>query len=64
MNNLDELIKNRKDKIDMPKTIKISNLVYEMLVYISEKGKPKMKADAKMELLIKQEYQKLTKGKL
>ena len=64
MNNLDELIKNRKDKIDMPKTIKISNLVYEMLVYISEKGKPKMKVDAKMEMLIKQEYQRLTKGKI
>ena len=46
------------------KTIKVSNLVYEMLVYISEKGKPKKKVDAKMEEIIKQEYQRLTKGKI
>ena len=40
----------------MFKNIKLSNLVYEMLVDVAKKQRPQMKPEALVERLIKDEY--------
>ena len=43
----------------MYKNIRISNLVYEMLVEVSKKARPQTKPEALVERLIKDEYSHL-----
>ena len=43
----------------MYKNIRISNLVYEMLVEVSKKARPQTKTEALVERLIKEEYSHL-----